>query len=371
MMSAKRPMRYLWKIFALFCLLWLVFYCYQKFLQGLEKAGTDITSTDGVDSLEKVRLGETEQWLLIRSRDLSNPVLLFLHGGPGSPLFTYARDIGVRAGLEEFFTVVYWEQRGTGKSYSPSLPDESMTLERFILDAHELLLYLRDRFETDKIYLMARSWGSLFGIYLVQRYPELIGVYIGIGQVIEPMASDSISYEYALEYAARSGRETALNSLREIGPPPYFYKKLLAQRKWLTQFHESLLSATFGTDKPNHRLALLSTPEYSLFDVLKMGLDPFFSIRNLWTAELYNIDIAEEIIRLEVPVYFLAGRFDYFSSSTLVYEYFDKLEAPRGKHFYWFERSGHKPAREEPDRFHTIMAEEVIGAEDALSRARQ
>lgn len=348
-------------LLALLILPWLFLFLYQQRLQKQVNEKDDIVSLTGIHSLEKINLGGIDQWILIRGWDKSSPVLLFLHGGPGAPLFTYARDIGVKAKLEQNFVMVYWEQRGTGKSYSPFIPAESMTIEQFISDTHELANYLRHHFNVPKIFLLGRSWGSIIGILCAERYPELFHAYVGIGQMVDPLENDRISYEYTLETAARLGNNKALDDLKEIGPPPYDYKALAIQRKWLTKFHRLIISDKIGTSFPksSSRKKLLSTPEYSLIDILKMGIDPYFSTKHLWNSEFYEINLVDLIPRLDLPVYFLAGRYDYFTPSEIVEHYYDRLIAPEGKELIWFEYSGHEPEFEEPDKFYDIMVNKI------------
>ena len=301
--------------------------------------------------------------MLIRGWDVSNPVLLFLHGGPGAPLFTYAREIGVRAQLEKYFVMVYWEQRGTGKSYSPFIPEESMTLEQFVSDTYELTQILRHRFDVPKIFLVGRSWGSIVGILTAKRYPELYHAYVGIGQIVNPLEGDSISYRLTLQTAKSLGNEEALTDLERIGSPPYDHRELIIQRKWLTKFNDFFLARKLGENvrKTSSRTKLLSTPEYSLIDIVKMGMDPFFSIKHLWDDEFYEIDLLEEVPRLEIPVYFLVGQYDYFAPPELVERFYNNLTAPMGKDRLRFEASGHEPELEEPEKFNRIMVTEILG----------
>jgi len=120
-----------------------------------------ITSPTGIDSLEKIKLGGIDQWIQIRGHDRGKPILLFLHGGPGFPNMPFAH---MHAELERAFVVVQWDQRAAGKSYSRFIPDDSMRIEQFISDAHELVQLLLHRFEAPKCYLVAHSWGSLFAV---------------------------------------------------------------------------------------------------------------------------------------------------------------------------------------------------------------
>lgn len=135
-----------------------------------------------IASLEKIKLGGMDQWILIRGNDVSNPVLLWLHGGPGAAQMPIAHHFDKN--LEKDFIVVHWDQRGAGKSNPKDFDEQTMTFEQFITDAHELTQYLKRRFNTEKIYLVGHSWGTQLGIKMVQLYPEDYFAYIGIGQAV-------------------------------------------------------------------------------------------------------------------------------------------------------------------------------------------
>jgi hypothetical protein len=159
-----------------------------------------ITDADGkpipgsIATLEKVELNGSQQWISIRGRDVNNPVLLFLAGGPGgSQLVTARRTL---AGVEEHFVVVNWEQPGAGKSFD-AVDRSTLTPERYISDGYELVSYLRERFGEDKVYVLGESWGSALGIWLVQRYPELFHAFIGTGQMVAFLENDLICYEFS------------------------------------------------------------------------------------------------------------------------------------------------------------------------------
>ena len=348
-------------ILIFFIVLWTGFFAYHKYLQNQVKKRTDIIKPKGINSLEKINLGGIDQWVLIRGWEKSNPVLLFLHGGPGAPLFTYAREIGVTAKLEQHFVMVYWEQRGTGKSFSHSIPLESMTIEQLISDTFELSKILIDRFKVHRIYIVGRSWGSLIGLFTAKRHPELFYAYIGIGQMVYPLENDSISYQYTLKIAERFRNEEALKDLKKIGDPPYGYEELIIQRKWLTGFYEVMMAEKFNKKRINYRKKLLSTPEYSLIDIFKMGMDPFFSIKCLWNNEFYKVNLFNEVPQIGIPVFFLAGRYDYFTPSEIIENYYQKLHASKGKYFIWFELSGHYPELEEPEKFNDVMVNKILG----------
>jgi len=305
-----------------------------------------------LDTLDAVSLGDTEQWVRVRSHAPDRPVLLVLYGGPGLPVFPRVHDLGVRAGLEKHYTVAYWEQRGTGKSYTPSLSPDGMTIDRFVEDVLALTNRLCTRFEQNTIGLFGTSWGTLLGLKALARRPEAYWGFVGAGLLANPLESDRASYEFTLEEAKRREQEAAIEELEAIGPPPFTPKTALGQRKWLGEFggirYEDMPPGPFG------RLwELVTTSAYSWTDVWQLASDPFFALNHL-LDELYETDLNDEVPRVEVPVHLLQGRYDQLTPAAVVEPYADALEAP-SKDWTWFEQSGHFPFLDEPDRFGTVM----------------
>jgi pimeloyl-ACP methyl ester carboxylesterase len=182
------------------------------------KNSTRIESPNGISSLEEVTLGGVKQWIFIRGMDQNNPVLVFLHGGPGMPIYGMASSRWEDAELIEHFTVVHWDQRGTGKSYDPGLP---MTVDRIVEDCSELIDYLRERFGKEKVFLVAHSWGTVFGVKVAHRYPGKIYAYVGVAQLINNAEREQMTYDYVVAEAQRSGDVAMQRALEEIGPPPF------------------------------------------------------------------------------------------------------------------------------------------------------
>ncbi|UNC91414.1 alpha/beta fold hydrolase [Candidatus Contubernalis alkaliaceticus] len=331
---------------------------YQRY-QNVQAFGID--TPEGIQSLEQVTLGEVEQWISIRGHDQNNPVLLFLHGGPGSSVIPIVRHFN--SGLEEYFVVVNWDQRGAGKSYNPDIPVDSMNIEQFVSDTLELTHLLQERFEQEKIYLMGHSWGTIIGTPAVQQQPELYHAFIGVGQAVNFKEGEKISYNYTLDAAYRLGDEKAIQQLEDIGPPPYlgddFHNRIVVQRTWLQKFGGLDYTERNPTRSDiNYVWLFLTAPEYSLGDTVNMLKGGQFSFRALW-EQLHQFNYIEEIPRLEVPVYFLMGRHDYVTVFELVEEYYDKLEAPH-KELIWFDNSAHSPNFEEPERFVEVVTQKIL-----------
>ena len=330
--------------------------------QQLTARAVAITHPDGIQRLEQVTLGGYPQWISMRGEDPTAPVLLFLHGGPGAsemvPMRHHNQD------LEKHFIVVNWDQRGTGKSYSPDIPPETMELEQFIQDTLELTRLLRDEFEQDRIYLVGHSWGTIIGTPVAQRHPEYYHAYVGIGQAVNFVEAEKISYQFTLDEAQRRQLDAAVEELEAIGPPPYsreeYHEKLAVQRKWLFRFGGEFYHETSNTRwlLDLARLHLIA-PEYTLGDVINFMRGNAFSGEMLWDT-LLATDLPSQVPALELPVYFFSGRHDYVTVFEKVEEYYNMLEAP-SKELVWFEESAHSPNFEEPGRFQ----EELLRVKEA------
>ncbi|WPB76490.1 alpha/beta hydrolase [Archangium violaceum] len=309
--------------------------------------------SEGIASLEQVRLGGVDQWLLIRGRSLLNPLLLYLSGGPGTSEMAWVRHFN--APLEEHFTVVQWDQRGAAKSYAARKNQDDLTVEQFVSDANELLELLTTRFSQQKVFIVGHSWGSILGVLLAQRRPERVHAFVGTGQQVNFLENDTLCHLRAYELAMRYGDYKALARLARIGPPPYTGRDM-AQR-YLTLYSLAGRHAGRRGLMPELLSSMLTAPEYSLRDKVHF----FLGLRETFPRvypQLAGLDLEAQVPRLEVPVWFLLGREDYVTPSELAVRYFDKLEAPR-KTLLWFEHSGHSPPFEEPRRFNDILTQQV------------
>ncbi len=307
--------------------------------------------TKGIEFLHTLTLGGIEQTIYVHGNDSTAPVLLFLHGGPGLPHMPFAH---VNAELAHSFVVVHWDQRGAGKSYSPALKAAHFSIEQFVSDAHELIHWLCERFQQPRVTLVGHSWGSALGAIVAARYPQLVAAYVGIGQVTNLQAAELVRFRLAIELGREHEDKTALDALVRLGPPPYRTPRQSdVLERWACRLsgdcHRPLADARF------FRLAL-SSPVYSWLDLLKIPLGVRCSERCFWDEIVRKIDLFRQVPRLEVPAYFLIGQHDVVGTHSLARRYFEMLEAPRGKTFITFERSGHWPHLDEPNRFRAILA---------------
>ncbi len=308
--------------------------CLAVALSQLMAATPPISGEKSIAELEKVQLGGTEQWITIRGQDMDKPVLLYLGiGGPGAGGFP-ASALNLKP-LEEHFVVVNWDQPGTGKSYG-AVPIETLTVDKFISDAHELTLLMKERFGEDKIYVLGLSWGTILGTKLVHQYPQDYYAYIGTGQMVNTTENDRFGYRLALQIAQDKGEQKLAQKLAGYGEPPYSGDGMALKYA----AYNNVLFDYMGS--ANLQKVLLLVPqfarEYGLVDKVNFarGLAQSFAVVY---PQLQDLDFTVQAARMEVPMYFLVGKNDVNAVAALVEEYYNTLQAPY-KELIWLD-SGH------------------------------
>lgn len=298
-----------------------------------------------------LRLGGLEQWVMIRGQSAANPPLVLLHGGPGwteTSLFRY-----FNAPLERNFTVVYWDQRGAGKSFDPKISASSMTVEQFIADLNELVEAVCKRLGKEKVVIFGHSWGSALGALYAARFPEKVAAYVGSGQIGDWQAGEMSSYTFVLAEARRRRNRRAAKALRTIGPPPHTASGLWTERTWLSRFEGRMRPRALW----DLGRSVLGGPESSFFELPTSWRAFRWSINAMWT-EVSKLNLQKLVPTLKMPVFFFLGRNDHWVPAAVSVAYFDLLVAP-SKRIAWFEESGHEPFADEPAKFNALMVELV------------
>lgn len=309
-----------------------------------------IVTENGVERLEKIRIGGIDQWISIRGTDRRNPVLLMLHGGPGyvsMPTSWY-----FQRGWEEYFTVVQWDQRGAGKTYAANDPEKiapTLTIPRMVADTEELIGWLRREFDRERIFVLGHSWGSVLGLKIAERHPDWLHAYIGMGQGTDVPESERRGWQFAMERARADGNQKAIEELESIAPyaeagQSISLRELAIQRKWLNHYG----GAVHGRKDGSHEAAAAAlAPEYSDADLKAMWAGNELSESRL-LSEVVGLDLST-IDELDCPIILLNGRHDYNVSSRVAAEWFERLKAP-SKKLVWFEHSAHEIMNEEPGK---------------------
>jgi len=313
-----------------------------------------------------VQVGGMRQGMFIRGADTGNPVLLFVHGGPSFSEYFLVEKYPT--GLEDHFTVCYWDQRGGGLSATPEVTMESLNLGQLAADMIEVTNYLRSRFGQEKIYLMAHSGGTAFAIRAVAGNPELYHAYSGIAQITRQAESERRAYRYMIEEYSSTGNK---KMVQQFGKYP-----VAEDDSAILPFFNSVLR-----DKSMHELGIGTMR--NMKSIMTGVFYPVWLCRaytvkekfNIWRSkfsfvnksglrgEVLALDMTEAVPSLSVPAYFISGRHDLTVNRDLSEEYFNKLECPL-KRFYTFENSAHSPMFEEPERLLEIMTGDVLNRND-------
>ena len=335
------------KSFLLATLLFVIVSCQNRSSRNLTN-GDSLLVNINIDS-SFVSLGGEKQYVETLSKSNDNPILLFIHGGPGLPETPLLRYFNSE--ITDAFTLVIWEQRGAGKSFQNNPNPENMTLDQLISDAHELTLLLKKKYNKNKIFLAGYSWGSIIGMNLALKYPDDYIAYIGISQVINMKKGMEVSQKW-IETKAKLNHDTStLNVLRRLYlKDPTLCKGdfdcFLKQYELLTKYKGTVYNNKI--DKEIEK-ALTVYSDYKNFDWNK-GLG--FSIKHL-EKDLFSIDFTN-IKKISIPIFFIQGRHDWNVPSVLVETFFQNISAP-SKQIIWFEYSGHGPLEEEAQKFNDIM----------------
>jgi proline iminopeptidase len=321
-----------------------------------------IHTPEGIEVLEQVELGGVSQWISIRGRNRDNPVLLFIHGGPGDPMI--GLSWAFQNPWEDYFTVVQWDQRGSGKNAATADREAlrgTLTVDRLVSDAEELIAHLRERLGKEKVVVMAYSSGNTLGMHLAKRRPEWLHAYVGVGIVSHDLLRQG--YERTLEIAVAKGSTEAVAELRplasrvETGVGPAEDPSMWSIWRWAFAFDGAWYGKggwSLYTDLP------VLAPEYTFEEAVE-AWDALLWLNNdtAWHDEWANLDLRELGPRLQMPVLFFHGRFDLTPPIENAQAYLDWIEAPY-KRLVTFERSAHIPFIEEPGRYLVALLEHVL-----------
>jgi pimeloyl-ACP methyl ester carboxylesterase len=310
-----------------------------------------------ISEIRKIMLGGLEQYIIIRGADKTKPVMLFLHGGPGSPEAAFIKHYNPE--IEHDYVMVYWEQRGAGKSYSKSIPTETMNLQQMIADTRELSEYLASRFDREKIFVMGHSWGSLLGMQTAYQYPDLFHAYFGIGLACHQFKGEQLSYRWALDQAVEQNDHKAIETLENLvfpdstGNIDQWLNYLMKQRRYVNKYGGGTTREMPGM-WPLVKI-VMNSGIYTLGEKMNFMNSNMFSLENMW-LDVINTNLFNEIDSMKVPVYIFHGTYDNTTPYPLAKDFYEQLKAPQ-KGFFSFENSAHSPIMEEPEKFNGILRE--------------
>ncbi len=285
-----------------------------------------------IDTSEIITVGGIKQYIKIKGQDDSKPILLFLHGGPGSSLINKTDQITGK--LQQHFVVVQWDQRETGQTLALNKTSEPLTPQLFYSDTHDLIDILLKKFQKPKLYLAGYSWGSGLGFYIADKYPELLYAYIAISPVINQWRSDSISLTMLKETMGKKARK----ELSHVKIPFENCEQLYFHRKWLMKREGQKF---VGLALPK---SFVQTWAVTWFDVWSRSCD---------------VNLSRSLPTINCPVYFFAGKKDFNTNYSITEEYFDSLSAPK-KDLFLFADAGHGLPETDSGPFQEIIIDKIL-----------
>ena len=306
-----------------------------------------------IDTLEAVQLGGITQWIRVRGTDTANPVLLLMQQGPGLPIINDVRRFERLLALEQAFTVVYWDQRGTGLALRN--PNADVTVGLVVGDTVSLLELLRDRFG-GKTLIAGFSFGATFAAQAAVARPELVAALVATGMDIDVPLAETTTYDFVLDTARRRGNRRAIRQLEAIGPPPHLDAKRFSTRaRWALNFGGVRTNANYVDEVRTLLISLFRSRDYSIPDLVR-------TFRGMTTTQaallpdLATTELVRTLPRLDIPITLVQGRLDKVAPGEATQRFYDSLTAP-SKRLVWFEKSAHSPHIEEPEKFREVLME--------------
>lgn len=297
------------------------------------------------------------QWITIKGAACRNPVILFIHGGPGNALSPFAEAI--YDGWEQHYTLVQWDQRGAGMTYAQQRPAEDvrLTVEQMRDDGIAVASYLRQHLGQDKVILMGSSWGSILGVHMAKARPDLFHAYVGTAQVVNARQNEAGMYAQVMQLAQAASDTATVEKLTALGPPPWRDPRNFGILRRFDRKYEGLV-----TDAPPKHwwqpAPFYATPQaladaeaaddYSYIQFIGMQGDGMFA----------NVDLPALGTRFDLPFFLIMGEADLLTSPAIAHAYFDSISAPK-KSFTLVKRAGHDPNQAVLDAQWKVLREQV------------
>jgi pimeloyl-ACP methyl ester carboxylesterase len=291
------------------------------------------SAQNAIDKKEIISIDGIKHMIWIKGDDQSKPLFLFLHGGPGNSVMPYANKFCDQ--LYQHFVVVHWDQRESGETLKLNASSLPLSFELFKKDAEQLVDSLLKRFNRPTLYVAGHSWGTALGFHLVRNRPQQLEAFIAIGSMVNQLESERIALDTMKEKAKRSKNESQLNDLEKIKIPFESGEQLFYHRKGLAELSGAKSKLTKG--------------------YVNEWANRWLNVFNEASSE----NLFESLPNAKCPVYFFAGRNDLQTNSYLVEKYYEKLNAP-AKKFYWFEKAGHSIPSSDGRKFQKLVIEEIL-----------
>lgn len=320
--------------------------------QSTEKKNTTTNAentTEPINEKTFIQLGGEDQYIEITGANQQQPILLFLHGGPGWPQTPHLRYFNSQ--LSKEMMVVSWDQPGCGKSYLNNPNPKNLSVKSLISNAHELTQYLKKKFNRDKIFLLGFSYGSVIGLNLADKYPEDYHAYIGVSQIINAQDNWDISMQWLRQKAQQKQDTAVLKQLdlidqKDTSVCNTVLDCFMSKYQLLVDYNGTILNPSIAKEIEKAEHYYEDYKDYNWFDV-------FYYTYSRLGDQQFQTDLTH-IKSIDVPTYFMAGKHDWNLPGVVAEKHLKTLNAPK-KEFIWFENSGHEPPEEEPELFNKTI----------------
>jgi len=312
----------------------------------------------GIDFMEAVEIGGIEQALYFRGKDIQNPVILFIHGGPGQPEMVFLHKFQYE--LEKEYTVVQWDQRNSGKTFFMNDPDailKTMSFEQSLKDAHEVTQYIKQKLNKTKIIVLGHSWGSVIGTALAQTYPHDYIAYISLGQVVSFRENERIGFQKLLNAANAKGNKKDIAAIESLAPYPLeTYDEKLKEKLLNVRKYQAKYGLVEGSIKL--LLAIMSSPHYSLKDKSYFGKDVLRYQEPIMRFLFNECDVRNFGTSYDIPVFYIMGEQDFNTPYIAAKEFFGEITAPQ-KAFFTVSDAGHYVMLDNKTEFSRVLLKEI------------
>ncbi|MBB3126467.1 pimeloyl-ACP methyl ester carboxylesterase [Paenibacillus rhizosphaerae] len=324
-----------------------------------------ITAPEGIAESGFVRIGGIEQWVTVRGENRRNPVLLLVHGGPGS---VYSIFSPLLRSWEKDFTIVQWDQRGAGKTFrrNGKQGSGSLTFDRLAKDGIELSEYLCGKLQQTKLILVGSSAGSLTGIMMAARRPDLYHAYVGTDQ--NAPDPEHVGHRLLLEAFRTTGNRKGAELLERMGNDPSSWnsRDIDARNRLMVKAIRGVPNMITDLIMPS----MLSSPEHTMRDMTDMFKGMKFSAEALH-EDMVRFNFEKIGYRFELPVFIVQGDSDFITPTATAKAYYDRIDAP-DKEFVLIHQAGHLACFSRPEQFFGMLQKKVrpLAAAVEMKQAR-
>jgi len=344
-----------------FILAGILILCVAAFLVILPPGSGELPrpkNENGFSERAQVRTENGDLQIMLLSENTDNPVLLVCGGGPGIP--QYLLEDRYPSALSEVFTVCYWDYRGTGASYLQDISSDSMTTEQYMQDTLAVTDYLKDRFSNERVFIMGHSFGTYLALKTVQAHPERYCCYIAMSQIVDQKQSEYLAFDYMRDQYIKNGNSTMVTQFQKYDIrnsaedyDGYFFSGLRdkAMHDLGVGTARDMHSVISGIFFPSLRCCAYTQAERIGIWKGKAQARSFPVTKEAITFHAY-----EDVPRLETPICFIVGKYDYTCCASLQREYYEYIDAPEKK-LYLFENSAHSPLYEESEKGKQVLTQ--------------